>query len=112
MALRLQTPELPNQVAIQHTTAAEWRRIREKKTERKGGESERGDWNNCVFIPPSDLLFCTVDEQESMEDEDAGSGSMSRTYSCRSVLKVMKDVQFVWNGYKKRMFMGALQKGL
>ncbi len=31
----------------------------------------------CVHTS-SDLLFCTVNKQESMKDEDAGSGSMSR----------------------------------
>lgn len=59
-------------MAIEQTIATEWRRIRGEKKglKRKGGESERGEWNNCVFIPPSDLLFCTVSTQESMEDED------------------------------------------
>lgn len=31
-----------------------------------------------MFIPPCDLLFCTVNQLESMEDEDIGSGGIKK----------------------------------
>lgn len=31
-----------------------------------------------MFIPPCDLLFCTVNQLESMEDEDVGSGDIKK----------------------------------
>lgn len=48
-----------------------------------------------MFIPPSDLLFCTVNELLSTEDEDAGSGSTSGPKEPDrdwSVLDVMRDL--------------------
>lgn len=35
-----------------------------------------------------------------------------KTDSDGSVLKVMRDVRFVWRDYSEKMFMGALLKGL
>lgn len=37
--------------------------LAKKGLKRKGGERERGERSDSVFIPPSDLLFCAVNEQ-------------------------------------------------
>lgn len=59
MAIKSEDSKVTRASGHRTAAAAEWRRIREGRTglKRKGGKSQR-----CVFIPPSDLLFCTVNQ--------------------------------------------------